>query len=127
MPNPPTQTPPPIRNRKGIKKKNLSGFFPQTPPCHHLLFHNDLTMKEWSSGSQSTGHHMLITNLSLQLCRIMRHNVHNQMPPFHVILSSPPHGVLPENPPQIPPSHVVICEHLASAELPKPSSTSQAQ
>lgn len=29
--------------------------------------------------------------------------------------------------PQLPPSHVVILAHLASAELPKPSSTSQAQ
>lgn len=29
--------------------------------------------------------------------------------------------------PQLPPSYVVILAHLASAELPKPSSTSQAQ
>lgn len=61
------------KQQKGDFKKNLSGFFPQTPPCHHLLFHNDLTKKEWSSGSQSTGHHMLITNISLQLCSIMTH------------------------------------------------------
>lgn len=62
------KTPPPIRNRKGIFffKPSLQ-FLSTDTPCHQLLFHNDLTEKEWSSGTQSSGHHMLITALPLQI------------------------------------------------------------
>lgn len=70
---------------------------------------------------------MLITNISLQLCSIMTHCWAQSDAPF----SSDPVFATPlcstRKSPQIPPSHVVIFGHLASAELPKPRSTSQVQ
>lgn len=80
------------KNQKRDTKKTLQ-FLSTDTPCHHLLFQNDLTMKEWSSGSHSTGHHMLITNLSLQLCRIRKHWKWNHIKCLHMQMSLPLGGV----------------------------------
>lgn len=80
------------KNQKRDTKKTLQ-FLSTDTPCHHLLFQNDLTMKEWSSGSHSTGHHMLITNLSLQLCRIRKHWKWNHIKYLHMQMSLPLGGV----------------------------------